>query len=211
MHYFPVFMDLQGREIIVCGGGEHAADKIKRLLPFGAVIRVISENISDAICRMEHITVEKRRFCEEDLQSFPVFVIAAEDRPQNERISELCRQHHIPVNAVDMQDLCDFIFPCVIAEEKLCIGISTGGASPAAAVALKKTVSDALPDRIDEILDWIAETRIDVRKNFPDKGKQHRILRQTAEQSLSLGRPLTDGELLEIINISVNGESSLCE
>ncbi|MDD6276207.1 MAG: bifunctional precorrin-2 dehydrogenase/sirohydrochlorin ferrochelatase [Clostridia bacterium] len=202
MHYFPLFTDLNGKEILICGGGSHAVEKIKRLLPFGAYIRVISEDVSEEILHMDSVSVENRRFCEEDLDSFPVFVVAAENREKNEFIARLCKARHIPVNAVDMQDLCDIIFPSVILRENLCIGISTGGASPAASVAIKNAVESNLPDQIDGILDWLCEKRAFIRSEISDKNRQRYILCEAAKKTVKLGRPLTDNEFDEIINIS---------
>ena len=101
MNYFPMFMHIKGREILICGGGKHAADKIEKLLPFQPQIRVISENISAKIKNMQNITTAERSLTKEDLYTYPLFVIAAEDEAENKRIASLCSELHIPVNAVD--------------------------------------------------------------------------------------------------------------
>ena len=200
MSYFPVFTDLNNKKIIICGGGTHALEKARKLLPFGAEITVISEKICDEINKIPKVKKLNRSFCEEDLSPRPTFVIAACDRAENERIAALCRKNNVPLNAVDMQDLCDFIFPCVISRGKLCIGISTGGASPAAAVAIKNSVSDSLPDRTEEILDWLAVKRQNVRDEIHDSKLRNKILRIMAEKSLALNRILTDDDLTSLKN-----------
>ena len=45
MNYFPMFMDIKGREVLICGGGAHALEKIERLKPFGANLHVISPQL----------------------------------------------------------------------------------------------------------------------------------------------------------------------
>ncbi|HBA50996.1 MAG TPA: hypothetical protein DCZ91_25000 [Lachnospiraceae bacterium] len=250
MKYFPMFMDIKGRRILICGGGKHALEKAGRLAPFGAQIHVISENISAEMeelgrrsCRgtadgilseaeefgkrsyrgtadeilLEteeagekscggagkrilsgteggEIVIEHRRFSEKDLTPPPVFVIAAEERNENERIADLCRKENIPVNAVDMQDICDFIFPAMITTGQMCIGISTGGLSPAAAVELKQMVSEAVPDNIDDILEWMVCVREEVRRRIP-KEEQRLILREIVRRAFAAGRPLTEDEI----------------
>ena len=202
MNYFPMFTDIKNREVLICGGGEHALEKLERLAPFGAILHVISGHISEtALAEMnkyDNIVIERRRFSERDLDSFPVFVIAAEERKENERIADICRAGHIPVNAVDMQDICDFIFPAFIASEQLCIGISTGGASPAAAVELKRRIGECIPEKVDEIFSWMTEIRKDILREIPEKERRRNLLREIVRQAFLVNRPLTGEELLKI-------------
>ena len=86
MNYFPMFMDIKRREVLICGGGAHALEKIERLKPFGANLHVISPQLLPEIEEMDGIRTEKRRFVEKDLDSFPIFLVAAEGRDENERI-----------------------------------------------------------------------------------------------------------------------------
>ena len=195
MNYFPMFMDIRGREVLICGGGMHALEKVERLTPFGADILVISRRISPEMECAEGIRIERRSFSEKDLDSFPVFVIAAENRKENERISNICRTRHIPVNAVDMQDICDFIFPALITSGQMCVGISTGGVSPAVSVELKRRIEECIPDDVDDILLWMNGMREEVRRRIPDKEKQRKVLRQMAKRALEEGRRLTWEEL----------------
>ncbi len=195
MSYFPMFMDIQGREVLICGGGIHALEKIERLTPFRASLHVVSSHILPQIEKMDGVRIENRCFAEEDLDSLPVFVIAAEERSENERIAGICRTRHIPVNAVDMQDICDFIFPAMIPSGRMCAAVSTGGLSPAFAVELKKRIQECIPDDIDDILLWMNGVREQIRSRIPDKEKQKNILRCIAKETLVRGRRLTKEEL----------------
>lgn len=199
MRYFPMFVDTEDREILVCGGGVHALEKLERLQSFGARMRVIAEEISPEVERFPGVSVEKRRFQERDLDSWPVFVVAAQDREENERIVGICRKRHVPVNAVDMQDLCDFIFPALITSESLCVGISTGGVSPAVGVELKRRIGEQIPDRVDEILMWMGELRESLRERVPEKERLRQILRRAAGEALAAGRPLCQEETAQIL------------
>ena len=81
MNYFPMFMDIRGREVLICGGGMHALEKVERLTPFGADILVISRRISPEMECAEGIRIERRSFSEKDLDSFPVLLLL----PKTER------------------------------------------------------------------------------------------------------------------------------
>jgi siroheme synthase-like protein len=194
-----MFVDTEDREILVCGGGVHALEKLERLQSFGARMRVIAEEISPEVERFPGVSVEKRCFQERDLDSWPVFVVAAQDREENERIVGICRKRHVPVNAVDMQDLCDFIFPALITSESLCVGISTGGVSPAVGVELKRRIGEQIPDRVDEILMWMGELRESLRERVTEKERLRQILRRAAGEALAAGRPLCQEETAQIL------------
>lgn len=199
MNYFPMFTDLADREVLIFGGGKHALEKIERLLPFSPKIRVISDSIIPEIGAIQEIKTENRDFSEDDLNSHPVFVITAGDREHDERIAAACHAQCIPVNAVDRQDLCDFIFPSIIATDKLCIGVSTGGASPAAAVRLKKDISEIIPDSIDSILDWMPDAREYVRTKENDHTMQVKILHAIVAKAFEFDRKLSYAEVDGII------------
>lgn len=200
MKYFPMFMEVQGKLVLVCGGGRHAFEKIQRLKPFGVMIRVISSHISPLLDSVENITVLKRSFSERDLTEDPVFVIAAEDPDENKRIVSVCRTRHIPVNAVDQPEDCDFIFPSLFATDRLCIAVSTGGASPTTAMALRDRFVQEVPDRIDDILFWLISIREHLRSTVNSTDTQRRILRRLVQEVLALGRPLTSAESEAILS-----------
>ena len=86
MIYFPAFINLEGKNVVICGGGKHALEKIQRLLPFRPGITVISPGPSSEILNHPGIDVKIRRFTEEDADCLPAMVIAAEDTEENRRI-----------------------------------------------------------------------------------------------------------------------------
>lgn len=197
MTHFPLFLDLKDKEILIFGGGEFALQRIKKLLPFSARLRVISEQISEEIRQMENnetVILEERAFAESDLDRCPPFVIIAEDEEKTAGIYEACRKRHIPVNAVDQPKYCDIIFPSVVSTEHLCIGISSGGISPTATVEFKERIEQMIPENMDGILEWMWELRNDINANLP-KEKRKRALRRAFQKAVERNRPLTDEEL----------------
>ena len=201
MTHFPLFLDLKDKEIIIFGGGEFALQRVNKLLPFSARLRVISEQICEELLRLENsdgVILEKRAFSECDLESHPSFVIIAEDEEKTARIYEACRKRNIPVNAVDQPKYCDIIFPSVVSTEHLCIGISSGGISPTATVEFRERIERMIPDNMDTILEWMGELRIYINANLP-KEKRKRALREAFRKALEINRPLSFKELQEEI------------
>lgn len=198
MNYFPMFMDIKDREILICGGGTHAAEKIEKLKPFHPKLHVISEKIEKDLGSMADILTEKRKLAKEDLLSCPAFVIAAEDTEENRRIAGLCRELHIPVNAVDQPGDCDFIFPSMFVTEHLCVGVSTGGVSPTGAVCLRNRFTEIIPDDIDKILLWIRDFKEELKAAQTPKNNLNAILRIVMNEAVGRGRILTEQELRQL-------------
>ncbi|MBQ3489226.1 MAG: bifunctional precorrin-2 dehydrogenase/sirohydrochlorin ferrochelatase [Clostridia bacterium] len=197
MTHFPLFLDIKDKEILIFGGGEFALQRVKKLFPFSARLRVISEQICEAIHQLENsesVMLEERAFSENDLDRFPPFVIIAEDEEKTARIYKACQKRHIPVNAVDQPKYCDIIFPSVVSTEHLCIGISSGGISPTATVEFKERIEQMIPENMDGILEWMGELRNDINENLP-KEKRKRALREAFRKAMERNRPLTSEEL----------------
>ncbi|MBR7161353.1 MAG: bifunctional precorrin-2 dehydrogenase/sirohydrochlorin ferrochelatase [Clostridia bacterium] len=197
MTHFPLFLDIKDKEILIFGGGELALQRVTKLLPFFACLRVISEHICKELRQTENgktVILEERAFSESDLDRHPPFAVIAEDEEKTARIYEACRKRHIPANAVDQPKYCDIIFPSVVSTEHLCIGISSGGISPTATVEFKERIERMIPESMDDILEWMSELRNYVNANLP-KEKRKRALREAFRKAMEYNRPLTYGEL----------------
>lgn len=195
MSCFPLFMELSGREVLICGSGAHALEKLERLAPTGARLRVVSAQISPAIQSKSGVLFEEHAFSEQDLKEDTAFVIAAESDFENLRIRSICQKHRVFVNAVDQPEACDLIFPALVNAGELSIGICTGGLSPTVAVMLKEQIQQLIPDHMAEILDWLPDARQTVRRTFSEPALQRAALRRIAGKCFELDRPLTAAEL----------------
>lgn len=181
MGWFPLCIDLRGAKVLLVGRGAELEEKVKKLAVFGAEIQIL-----------EHLS-------EEDLEPAPALVIAAGlQRQETEKISRLCRDRGIPVNAADQPEFCSFYFPSLITRGDLTLSITTGGKSPAAAALLRQRIEKEIPDRMEEILDWGAETRVRLKESCPEGELRRRLLRRIMGEAMEKNRPLTDTELDEI-------------
>lgn len=196
MALFPFFMDIEGKKGLIIGSGKHAREKIERLEPYGPNLTVIAPDGGEGLFG---VTLVRRGFQEADLgdrpENIPAFVIVAgEDAEENHRIAHLCRERNIPVNVVDDQEYCDFIFPSLIARGNLSIGICTNGASPSTGVLLKRRVEAQIPEHMEEILDFLQEVRPRIMEAIPDKKKRFAFYYQLSEICMEEDRPMTEEE-----------------
>lgn len=179
MALFPFFVNIEGARGLIIGTGKHAEEKIQRLQPYGPCLTIIPEG----------------KFKESDLEPVPAFVIAAgDDREENHRISALCRERGIPVNVVDDQEYCDFIFPSLISHGNLSVGICTNGASPAAGVLLKRKIEEQIPENMEEILNFLQEVRPVIAKTLTDKKQRYTFYYELAEICMAEHRVLKEEE-----------------
>ena len=137
--YFPMMIDLQGKRVLIAGGGQVASRRADTLLRCGAVITAISPAFcADFPEGAERIT---RPFLPEDLTAdFALAIAATNSRTTNSLIHSMARSLRIPVNVCDSQAECDFFFPSLINHEYAAASVCTAGIS----ASLTRRLSDKL-------------------------------------------------------------------
>jgi len=170
MAYFPAFLKLEYKKILIVGGGYIAYEKLDHLLDFTQDISVIALELSDEMSsriQKENLTYEKRAYEVGDIKEFAVVIVAVDDIPLQAEIFAESKKYNCLCNSVDSVDYCDFIFPSYIKKDDLTIAISTSGASPAMAKHLKLYLRELIPDSISDFLKEMKELR-----NTIPKGKE---------------------------------------
>jgi len=125
MKPYPVMMNLQGKQVVVVGGGRVALRKIVSLLDSGANVAVISPKLIDELLALhfaQKITWVIEPFSPDQLDRFePITLIfgATNIREVNVKLSAEAMLRRIPCNIADVPDLCTFIVPAVITRSAL--------------------------------------------------------------------------------------------
>lgn len=141
-NFFPVFLDMTGRKVLVYGAGKIASRRVETLLRFGAEITLIAPEIMP---EMEAVLekyqrgefekaggkiagVEKDVYHQGTIRENVDFVLAATDDSEvNERIFRECRHRELLVNVASDKEKCNFHFPAIVETEDVIIGIASGG------------------------------------------------------------------------------------
>lgn len=194
MKYFPEFVLLKNQKVLIVGGGVAAAQKVRALKPFEPVFILVSRFFTDELEEDAELTLIHEEFSEDLLKDSAMVIAATDDTELNHRISRLASERKIPCNCVDDQDWCSFIFPALVQDQDLVIGISTGGSSPTAARWLKKQIGSVLPDDFGTVLDWLKRQRPVIRREFDDQHTRALVFKDLFEQCLEKGVPLSDQE-----------------
>lgn len=203
MAYFPFFVDVTGKKCVVVGGGRIALHKIQKLLPFAPELVVIAPEILPEITDYESSGIRLKCICRsaypEDLEGAAFVISATDEEETNAWVSNWCRSRGIPVNAVDDKEKCSFLFPALVKRGNLTIGISTEGASPQIASRLRKQIEQEIPERMEEILDYLAWLRPIAKERIKDGKRRASFLKETAQQCLEENRIFSEAETYEKI------------
>jgi precorrin-2 dehydrogenase/sirohydrochlorin ferrochelatase len=132
--FYPILVDLQGKNALVVGGGKVAQRKIETLLEHGASIQVVARELTPGLEQLRSagkVRFLGSEFSEAFLKGAFVVFAATDDASLNRRVSEAARQRGLLVNAVDQPADCNFIVPSILSRGDLLIAVSTSGKSPA--------------------------------------------------------------------------------
>lgn len=167
MRYYPVFLDIAGKPVVVVGGGNVALQKVEGLVEAGAHVTIVSPELLPQLRelagsgRIRHIG---REYQPGDLEGYLLAFVATDDRSINATVTQEGRKRGVWVNAVDDPPNCDFIMPGVIRRGDVVVAVSTSGASPAMARKLREDVQAFLGEDDAELLDLAAEVRRELAK-----------------------------------------------
>ena len=143
MIYYPIFLDLTGKPVLVVGAGKVALRKTKGLVEAGAAVTVVAPECEPEFARLP-VTERRRKFRPADLQGAVLAFAATNDRHVNHTVMLAARRLGIPVNVADSRDECSFIVPARITRGNIQIAISTSGESPRTASSLRRKIEENL-------------------------------------------------------------------
>ena len=147
---YPVFLKLQGRRVIVVGGGKVAAGKLDGLLAAGAQLTVVAPDIRPELER-QRVTLVRRAFEDNDLDD-AWYVVAAATPEVNRQVAWAAERRRLFVNAVDDPAHATAYLGGVVRRDGVTIAISTDGRAPALAGLLREALDAWLPGDLDEWL-----------------------------------------------------------
>lgn len=183
MSYFPLFMELKDRDCLVVGGGRVAWHKVKVLMDFGARVSVVAPAIIPEMGELGPVQQFQREFSDGDVKGRTLVVAATDDEVLNRRISGLCQERGIPVNAVDQIQDCSVIFPAYVKQGEVVAAVSSGGQSPVMTQYLKAQIKPFMTEEIGELAACLGGIRDIVRSAV----RTEKARKQLYEELLQLG------------------------
>jgi precorrin-2 dehydrogenase/sirohydrochlorin ferrochelatase len=163
MRYYPVNLDIRGRQCLVVGGGRVGARKVKTLVQCGAVVTVVSPAIAPLISQLaasETICLKQRSYQTHDMDGMFLVIGATDDEILNRRIHADAEDRHILCNIADRPEICNFTLPAIVQRGDFMMAISTAGKSPAFAKHVRKQLETQFGPEYGELLDLMGAIRV---------------------------------------------------
>lgn len=198
MSYFPMFIELKGRRCLVVGGGEIALHKVNVLRDFGAQLTVVSQDILPEIKQMEFVECREKKFHLSDLNGQQLVVAATDDKEENHRIAQVCKERNLPVNAVDQREDCSFIFPSYLKKGEVVAAFSSGGQSPLVTQYLKAQMVPIMTDLLAKLAERLGDVREVVQAVCPVEERKI-VYQEMLSLGLEKGSVPSDEEIMQII------------
>jgi uroporphyrin-III C-methyltransferase/precorrin-2 dehydrogenase/sirohydrochlorin ferrochelatase len=179
MRYFPLFLDIKDKPVLLVGGGEVAARKYSLLVDAGAKVTVVAPLLGDELTAAlagGAFTHFAREFAVADIEGAWLVVAATDDRAVNAAVSEAANASRIPCNVVDDRELSSFIMPAIIDRSPVQIAVSTGGTSPVLARLIRERLETLLDSSLGPLAAFADRWRNAVKAKFADIGARRRFL-----------------------------------
>lgn len=174
---------LEGRRVLLIGGGLVASGRLYYLLEAGAHVTLISPraglhpetayrvNVSNA----DDIRWLDREYAgvdadDEQVDSYDMVLTAIDDVALSRTVCDACRRLRVPVNVADVPPECDFYFGSQLRRGPLQIMVSTSGRGPKIASLIRKRIEASLPANVERAIENVGVLRAELRKRAPGTG-----------------------------------------
>ncbi len=178
MKFFPIFLDLENQEVLVVGGGEQAAQKVRLLVRTTARIVVMAEEPNAELCGLEaagRIAVRRRRFQQSEVRTQGLIYAAIGDAALDKQVATAARRRGVPVNVVDTPGDCTFITPAIVDRDPVIVAIGTEGMAPIIARQIKSKLEVLLPTRLGHVAKAAGRLRTRIAGLVNDAARRRKL------------------------------------
>ena len=175
---FPIFLRLDGKRVLVVGGDDEAAAKVRLLLPTRAAIVVVSPEPCNALTDVVNegrIELRRRDFVIDDLMNVRLCIVALPDARAAQVVAEAAAAADVLVNVVDRPSLSDFAVPAIVDRAPVTVAIGTDGTAPCLARDLRSRIEVAVPPGVAVLGALCRDWRERVAIALPDRTARRRF------------------------------------
>jgi uroporphyrin-III C-methyltransferase/precorrin-2 dehydrogenase/sirohydrochlorin ferrochelatase len=212
----PVFLDLQGKRVVVAGGSAGAAWKAELLAAAGGAVEVYAAEPSEEMRQLVErgaeagsLTLHERPWSV-DVLPFAAFALCdAETEGEAWAFRCAAKAAGVPCNVVDKPEFCDVQFGSIVNRSPVVIGISTDGAAPILGQAIRRRIETLLPP---SLADWgaLAKRIREVVTERLKPGQERRTFWEHLAEK-AFGAPPAEGDaeamVREATRIAAGGEA----
>ena len=128
--YFPMFVDLSEKKVVIVGAGTIAKRRIRSLIEFTNHLVVIAPEVNPELQELESsgvIGILRKNYEREDIYGADIVIAATNDHKTNDDIYSVCKCMGITVNVCSDKNKCDFYFPGIARKEQIVVGVTATG------------------------------------------------------------------------------------
>lgn len=146
--WLPITLRLAGARVLVVGGGEVAARKVRLLRKAAPRITLVARELNAELAalvdlaQVEHLSTA---FEPAQVLGCRLVIAATDERDTNRAVAAAADAANVPVNVVDDPEPSSFITPSLVERAPVWVAISTGGAAPVLARRLRERIEALLP------------------------------------------------------------------
>ena len=169
MDFFPAFLRLSDRQVLVVGGGDIACRKVDLLLRANANVTVLSPQLHPYLATYAtqgKLIYIKKKYQESDLDGFDQVWATTDQRELNHQIYQDATKRRLWVNVVDDPKYCHFITPSMIDRSPIQVAIASGGASPVLVRYLRERFETLLPQNLSMLANFAGKQRNRIKQHF---------------------------------------------
>ncbi len=184
MAKYPIFLDLNGRRVVIIGGGSVATRKAETILGTGARLVVVAPRLDDTlrkVCAGTKAELIEGKYLKDYIGGATLVIAATNDEALNKQIYKDCQQLEILCNVVDSPGLCDFYVPAVVQRGDLQIAVGTDGKSPSYAGHLRKKLEKMFTEKHGEFLTSLEAIRGFITDKLTDASQRKAIMGKLAD------------------------------
>lgn len=155
MKYFPIFIETEGTQLLVTGGGETALQKLRLLAKTEAKITIVSSEFNEDVISFikdnPNIQAVHRNFEAADVEGMRLVYAANDDVQLDGFVAESARAADVLVNVVDTPEQCDFLTPSIVERAPITVAIGTEGTAPMIARDIKSLLDRHLAANLGDL------------------------------------------------------------
>jgi precorrin-2 dehydrogenase/sirohydrochlorin ferrochelatase len=163
---YPVSLVLDGRRVLVVGGGKLATRRVADFLEAGARVEVVSPTVSPEIAAWadeQKLIVALRPFGAGDVSGAWLCVAATDDPAVNRAVVVAAEREHCFVSSAGDGSASSARPMSVLRRGDLEVAVGTSGRAPAAAVWIRQQLATLVGPEYGVLIDLVAEARAEAR------------------------------------------------
>ena len=155
--WFPLFVNLENKKVLVIGGGKIAYKKITKILEYSANVTIVAEKIEEEkLLQLENVKIVDNKRIENDkdiieelVKDYFLVIAATNDEELNENIAKIGDSRGILINNISSKTEMNAMFGGIVKNDEFQIAVSTGGKNCRRSRAMKSEIQKIL-DKIEK-------------------------------------------------------------